>query len=376
MAIEYCVIDPVKRIINIPVSQKTLGAQSDKDSERLYFQCPKFVGDNIDLTKASIYINAQNASGLVSGKDRYEVTDIKEEGDNVTFSWLIPRKIAAYQGTAKFSVCVMVDSEDKEWNTTIAEGEVLEGLELTTPEEREERGQDFLAVLTADADAEEESIEAGKSGYVKGKKVEGKLSNENEFAVTLNNPELATTIINIPGFGQSNLPVIKHTGVIKLKDTSKPVLIKGENTKEFSCTEVASLYGDAKPEDVRAGKTFTSSSGIKKEGTRVENGKVAQGTVKGQGIDDIIIDTGLSNVSVFVLYAKVTTTNQTGLQTLYYDQNGIQALGIKYSSYLSTPSTAHGEVDVSNGTVTYKPKNEMETTNLISDKEYRWIAIK
>lgn len=81
--------------------------------QNVYISVSKFVGDNIDLTKASIYINAQNASGLASGKDRYEVTDIKEEGDNVTFSWLIPRKIAAYQGTAKFSVCVMVGSEDK-----------------------------------------------------------------------------------------------------------------------------------------------------------------------------------------------------------------------------------------------------------------------
>lgn len=32
MEIEYCVIDPLKRTINIPASQKTLGAQSDKDS--------------------------------------------------------------------------------------------------------------------------------------------------------------------------------------------------------------------------------------------------------------------------------------------------------------------------------------------------------
>lgn len=375
MEIEYCVIDPLKRKIEIPESQKIIGVQSDDNSQKIYFKCQRIVGDNIDLLKCKIYINARNASGKEEGKDRYEAQDVKEEGDNILFSWKIPRKVVAYKGNAVFSICAITESKNEEWNTTIAEGTVLEGLELTTPEEQEERGNDFLTVLTADADADENSIEVGKSGYVKGKKVEGKLSNENEFAVTLNNPELATTIINIPGFGQSNLPVIKHTGVIKLKDTSKPVLIKGENTKEFSCTEVASRYGDAEPEDVKAGKTFTSSSGIKKEGTRVENGKVAQGTVKGQGIDDITINTGLSSVSVFVLYAKVTTTAKTGLQTLYYDQNGIQALGIKYSSYLSTPSTEHGEVDVSNGTVTYKPKNGTETTNLVSDREYRWIAI-
>lgn len=271
MAIEYCVIDPIKRKIEIPESQKIIGVQSDDNSQKIYFKCQRIVGDNIDLLKCKIYINARNASGKEEGKDRYEAQDVKEEGDNILFSWKIPRKVVAYKGNAVFSICAITESKNEEWNTTIAEGTVLEGLELTTPEEQEERGNDFLTVLTADADADENSIEVGKSGYVKGKKIEGKLSNENEIGVTLDAPEMSTTIINIPGYGQSTLPIIKHTGNVKLKDENAPVLLKGETTKTFTCTEVASRYGNAKASDVRKGKTFTSEAGINKEGTMTES---------------------------------------------------------------------------------------------------------
>lgn len=370
---EYCVINPVTRTISIPVSQQVLGVESDDISERRYFRCPKIIGDGIDLTVAKIYVNAQNANGTDAGKDRYEVEDVQEDGEDITFSWVIPRKIVAYQGKAKFSICVIVGNTEKEWNTTIAEGTVLQGLELTTPEEQE-RGQDFLMVLTADADCDADSMELGKSAYVQGKKIEGTLGSENELVFVIDKSELSSTVINIPNVGQSKVPMIKHTGTIQLRYSEKPVLLKGGIKKELSCMEAASTtYGDATRGDVRKGRTFTSSSGVKLEGT-MGSGKVAQGTITGAGAEAVTIDTGLSGVTTFILYAKTVTGSTSGVLSLYYDESGTRATGLSYSSPLTWPSTSHGEVTVDGGKVTYTPKENTATSNLMT-REYDWIAV-
>lgn len=154
---KYLTVDPENRTIDVPDSEKLLGVEFDELGARKYFQCPKIVGDNIDLTKAKIYINVQNASGQQSGKDRYMVENFKVSGDNVTFEWALGRKVTAKKGAVKFNVCVM-SNDGREWNTTFAEGTTKEGLELLTPEEVETRGSDYLGALTADATASAETM--------------------------------------------------------------------------------------------------------------------------------------------------------------------------------------------------------------------------
>lgn len=102
-------------------------------------------------------------------------------GENVTFEWSPLRKATSHKGTVRFSVCVTEEGTDREWNTTIATLNVLEGEELFTEKEREERGSDFAGILTADATADADSIELGKSAYVNGKKIEGTLTSKNEI---------------------------------------------------------------------------------------------------------------------------------------------------------------------------------------------------
>ena len=53
---ETIVIDAEQRTIVIPESENLFGVKFDKDVERKYFQCPKIVGDNIDLSQCQIYI--------------------------------------------------------------------------------------------------------------------------------------------------------------------------------------------------------------------------------------------------------------------------------------------------------------------------------
>lgn len=142
----YCIIHPDSRTIEVPEEYQLLGVVGDKKAERLWFQCPKIVGDNIDLSKLQIRINYQNANG---DKDQYIVEDVETNGDNIEFSWLLSRKVTMYRGTVNFVVCAVKVSDEtiqNEWNTTLATSQVLEGLEVDTPEPTEEQS-DVIAQL-------------------------------------------------------------------------------------------------------------------------------------------------------------------------------------------------------------------------------------
>lgn len=123
-------INPENRTITVPESEKIFGVSHDGNTERKHFRCPKIVGDNIDLSTMHLYINYQNANGK---KYPYLVEDVQTDGDYITFSWLIGPDVVAYKGQVKFIVCAKkADSSGNlvnEWNTTLAEGTVLEGLE-------------------------------------------------------------------------------------------------------------------------------------------------------------------------------------------------------------------------------------------------------
>lgn len=146
----YCIIDAESRKITVPDEYKLLGVESDKDVERVYFKCPKVVGDGIDLSTLGLRINYQNADGQ---KDSYPVDDLTVENEFITFSWLLSRKAVAYKGTVKFIVCAVRIGDNaeisNEWNTTIASAEVLEGLEVDFSSIPDEEGKDLLESLIA-----------------------------------------------------------------------------------------------------------------------------------------------------------------------------------------------------------------------------------
>lgn len=119
------VINPDTRVINVG-SGLLLGVETDNDAERVKFQCPKIVGDNLDLSQYHIYIHYQNAKGE---KGKYLCEDIEDAGENITFSWLLSQKVTIFKGVTKFLVCAKkTDAETIVWNTTLASGNVLEGL--------------------------------------------------------------------------------------------------------------------------------------------------------------------------------------------------------------------------------------------------------
>lgn len=136
-------INPETRVITVPASEKLFGVANDGNSERKHFRCPKIVGDNIDLSTMHLYVNYQNANGERSA---YLVEDVQTDGNYITFSWLISPNVTAYKGQIKYIVCAKKgDEKISEWNTTIAEGTVLEGLEAT--DEVVERNPDIITQL-------------------------------------------------------------------------------------------------------------------------------------------------------------------------------------------------------------------------------------
>lgn len=156
----YCIIDAESRKITVPDEYKLLGVESDKDVERVYFKCPKVVGDGIDLSTLGLRINYQNADGQ---KDSYPVDDLTVENEFITFSWLLSRKAVAYKGTVKFIVCAVRTGDDgmvrNEWNTTIASAEVLEGLEADFSSIPDEEGKDLLESLIAQSQVKIQEVE-------------------------------------------------------------------------------------------------------------------------------------------------------------------------------------------------------------------------
>lgn len=123
-------IDSNLRTINIPITVKNIGVESDDDVKRLEFTIPREYGE-FDLSQFRIRINYMNANG---DKSIYLVEDKKVSGDNITFSWLVGRNVTKYKGQVNFIVCLKLSDEKgeilKELNTTLCRLEVLEGLEV------------------------------------------------------------------------------------------------------------------------------------------------------------------------------------------------------------------------------------------------------
>ena len=129
---QVCTIDPDTRVINVPACYKEFGVEADEKVNRVRFQCPKIVCDNVDLTTFNLYINYMNARGNYNA---YLVDDVTVSGDSITFSWLLSRHVTEKSGTVNYIVCAKKSDDTSvlnEWNTKVATATVGVGLEATT----------------------------------------------------------------------------------------------------------------------------------------------------------------------------------------------------------------------------------------------------
>lgn len=150
---EVCTVDLSTRTIDIPEKLKIVGVESDEDVTRRKFRMFWQYGD-IDLAAFSVKINYQNAKGEGG---IFPVSDVAKAGEDMTFSWLLSRKALKYKGNIRFVICMTqwsVGEIVKEWNTTIAEFKVLEGLEIDGDiDEDADSGGGAPSVVTLSVDA-------------------------------------------------------------------------------------------------------------------------------------------------------------------------------------------------------------------------------
>lgn len=144
------------RQFTIPGADLTFGVEADNGTERKHFQCPRYVGDNLDVAACFVRINYRNANGE---NDSYLVEDVAVSGDNVTFSWLLHPKVTAYKGQIKFVMCLVGPDLKLKWHTTQGTGQVLEGLEPDNSHVESDTA-DAVAALIAMVEAQTAAVGA------------------------------------------------------------------------------------------------------------------------------------------------------------------------------------------------------------------------
>ena len=248
-------IDPETRVITVPASEKLFGVANDGNSERKHFRCPKIVGDNIDLSTMHLYINYQNANGQ---KYPYLVEDIRTDGDYITFSWLIGPDVVEYKGQIKYIVCAK-NGATAEWNTTLAEGTVLEGLEAA--EEIVEKNPDIIEQILARLDnvteIPQEKVSSAVEEYMAKNPINipKKLPNPHKLtfagAVTAEYDGSGAVTVTIPEASGGS------SGTVRVEKGSTDTTVELEPNKLYIFPEIASLtYTLAEPADASVANEY------------------------------------------------------------------------------------------------------------------------
>ena len=130
------VIDSTLRTIIVP-QNFIFGVYNDKNVLSVAFEMPRFY-DEIDLSSFSIQINYLSASNV---GNVYQVENPVIEDNKISFEWVLDRGVFLASGEVKFIVCLRELGENgvivREFNTTVARGSVLEGIEVEDPENPE-----------------------------------------------------------------------------------------------------------------------------------------------------------------------------------------------------------------------------------------------
>lgn len=161
--------------------------------------------------------------------------------------------------------------------------------------------------------------------------------------------------------------MLKHTIEVSLADTSKPVLLKGDVKKTVVYDEAGSIYGDAKASDVRVGKTFTSSNGLKITGTADMSGGISNNNCEAYLVDvtnpTVSFNTTSGTIKAYG-YAYETTKSQWGgsTTTTVYAFNGTNYYK---SAYYGSPAATNITLGVSGGKLTGLPSGLSGGTLLV-----------
>lgn len=137
------------REITVPQSQQLFGVESDDEVEIKHIVIDgRYADGNRDLSKLAwqvIYRNANNETSY------YLIPSVVANENSIEMDWLIKRSVVAYKGTVDFILCAFATTSSgevtPEWNSTLGQGTVLEGLETSVIDIGKESVDELAKIL-------------------------------------------------------------------------------------------------------------------------------------------------------------------------------------------------------------------------------------
>lgn len=137
------------REITVPQSQQLFGVESDADVEIKHIVIDgRYADGNRDLSKLAWRVIYRNANKETS---YYLIPSVVANENSIELDWLIKRSVVAYKGTVDFILCAFATTSSgevtPEWNSTLGQGTVLEGLETSAIDIGKESVDELTKIL-------------------------------------------------------------------------------------------------------------------------------------------------------------------------------------------------------------------------------------
>lgn len=137
------------REVTVPEIQKLFGVESDADVEIKHIIIDgRYADGNKDLSKLAWRVIYRNANKETS---YYLIPSVVANEDSIEMDWLIKRSVVAYKGTVDFILCAFATTYSgevtPEWNSTLGQGIVLEGLETSAIDIGKESVDELAKIL-------------------------------------------------------------------------------------------------------------------------------------------------------------------------------------------------------------------------------------
>ena len=321
------VVNSSTRQFNIPGADLVFGVESDSGSVIKEFQCPRYVGNNLDLTGCFIRMNYRNANGEI---DSYLVKNVAVDGDNVVFGWELAPKVTMYKGNVSFVMCVVGPDTKVKWHTTLGRGQVLEGLE---PDEAliEEGTADVVAALIAMVEAQTEAVENKGAEWVRNVQSEGTDQIIAVQTAARESREAAVAQIEAKGVNTRNSIPADYTA---LSETVDGLMRSRAGAIICEAAGSAIVVNDASDLPIQGMKIFGRST---QDGTPTPDAPVEIKSV----VEPVVTVAGKNLVGIAELENECFTVGDDGVGVLTYVETGSKRFTKQIKRYLpaNTPIT-------------------------------------
>lgn len=137
------------REITVPQSQQLFGVESDDEVEIKHIVIDgRYADGNRDLSQLAWRVVYRNANRETS---YYLIPSVVANENSIEMDWLIKRSVVAYKGTVDFILCAFATTSSgevtPEWNSTLGQGIVLEGLETSAIDIGKESVDELAKIL-------------------------------------------------------------------------------------------------------------------------------------------------------------------------------------------------------------------------------------